>query len=222
MAKQKQNLLQLLTNPKHMAVGAVILACGVIVLTIFTVFLAQQTLEETQDIRPQASTTDTQVEITAQPGNNAHLTINQPVVVNLLVNTHDLETAGVQLVFDVTHTDAQGLLDFSVQVEGNLSITTNIQPIDQGFRIQMMALAPEGSPFTTSEAIQLIGLNFKPLEVGQIFITFDNDQSHSTLAGQVPPEDKLATLGQLVYQVINPISPSTTPQPSPTDRKSVV
>ncbi|MFH2022055.1 MAG: hypothetical protein ABIJ33_02100 [Patescibacteria group bacterium] len=216
MPKSKSRLIQFLTRPRYVALGAMIIASGVILLTTLTVFLARQPLNQSQDIRPQASTTDAQVEITAQPVTNANFVVGQPTTIDLLVNTHGLETAGIQLAFDVIHTHADGLLNFRAQVEGNLGMTTDIQPIDQGFRIQVMALAPVGSPFTTTQPTQLIGLNFTPLRVGQVSLIFDNDQSHSTLADVVPPEDKLATLTQLTYPVILPAQPTPTLPPNAT------
>ncbi len=84
---------------KLMSVLAVVFSGLLVILGITTLILIQKPLKEKQDLRRDASVADGLV--TTSFSTSAEFGVGQDSYIEISANTHDLQTDGVQLVFDV-------------------------------------------------------------------------------------------------------------------------
>lgn len=199
-------------------------AVGLLLLSVFGLFFVQKPLQQTQEVRPDASVNDGSVFVTTQP--NSSITVNQPAVIRLAVDTKSIATTGVQLVFNI-HSTA-GFQDMTAQVltsSGLQSAYLELEQTADGALIGVIALPPGGQQFSTNTPTVFLELTFTPTSVGTLTLNFDDERSIVTKHGSNPPEDVLNNIATTSYTVtgiaVTP-TPSATPRvtPSPTPSAS--
>lgn len=193
-----------------------ILVIILIVLFVVGMFFIQQALNTSQDLRQQASTPQGQVEVTMLPIQPGQVTLNQPSYIDLGINTNNLQTNGVQLTFEVTSTNVSSFSFEPISGSGfgnpliNAAVTGNAGEV---------AFFPSDitAPFSSVTAVPFIRINFTPTSAQNVKISFNNQNSQSTIYNSNPPQDELRTVAALDIPVTDPTvaSPSPSPSPSP-------
>ncbi len=205
-----------LTQPHWLGIMA---AVGLLLLSVFGLFFVQKPLQETQEVRPEASVGNGNVVVAAQP---TAITVNQAASIRLAIDTKSIPTTGVQLVFNI-HSTA-GFRDMTAQILNNSGLQSAYLEMEQtadGALVAVIALPASGQQFITSTSTPFLELNFTPTSAGTIKLNFDTERSIVTRHGSNPPEDVLAHVVEATYTVTGPspsptASPRVSPTPSPT------
>lgn len=170
-----------------LSMGAAVVVGGLVLLLVF---VAQNPLQQSQDLGSQASVTKGSVEITAQQSPREFLT-NSPVTIDLRANTSGVATDGIQLVFDVLTASGQTL-----EVKSNTArlkiVSQEVQKVAHGFKVAVMLipLSPTQS-YITAQPESFLSLTLTPTTAGEISLNFDKERSLSIKTKSNPPEDLL-------------------------------
>jgi hypothetical protein len=189
-------------------------------------FLQPELRSQNFDTRKQASVDNGQVKITTA---FQDATISNPQAsINLLVNTQGVQTDGVQVVFNVISNTFNNL---TVQVPSNSglhAVHQEIQTTSDGYLVSLIAVPTNiGQTFSSTSPAAFATLSFTPNKAGTITLSFDQENSVSTIHGTTPPQDGLATLQQVSFTTAGvpnsspSPSPSVSPSPSPSVSPSV-
>ncbi len=192
-----------------------------IVMGLASVFFLQPTLRnQSQDTRKAASVSNGQVTLGST---FQDVTATTDAHISLLVNTHGVQTDGVQVVFNVI-TDVTDSMTVDIPVNIGLhAVHQEIEKTSDGFLISIIAVPDLGQTFSPAQETILANLKFKPTKAGTIRLSFDEDNSLSTVHGSNPPKDELKTIPVFDYTTVGVIttspspsaSPSVSPSPSP-------
>lgn len=166
-------------------------------------------LEESQDLRGQASVDNGQVEITHSASLPTQL--NQAGSITLLANTHGVQTDGVQLFFKVK-TETFDQMNATIQSSTGLqTIYQEVEAVSDGFLIGFVAVPSLGKTYSTTAAQPLLTISFTPYKTGDIKLEFDNSRSYSTIHGSNPAKDTLRTIQNVTFTVTTQTSSTSTP-----------
>jgi hypothetical protein len=181
-----------------------VISFGLIVAGAIGLVLLQKPLRDSQDTQSRASVADGQVQVAVQTSNS--LTVGQAAVIPITVNTNNLQTDGVQLVFRVNTTTANTL---TIQLNPDLNLQAAYQEVEQtdtGFLIGLIATPQTiGQSFSTASTQTLATVSFTPTTAGEVAFVFDNNASKSTLHDSSPVKDELKTIANATATVNAPI-----------------
>lgn len=208
---------------------AVLISILMIVGGAIGMILVQEDLKKSQDLRQQASVAQGQVEVTTSaPG----FTIGQAGYVEFSINTHGVQTDGVQLTFNLVTSTLNEAPVFALKSGVPLQIAySEIETTADGYLISIIAVPSTiGQSYSTSSSTDFARLSLTPVRAGQITLNFDIENSISTVHASNPPRDELthiATANFVVGSVETSPSPSpsaspnASPSPSPSASPSV-
>lgn len=198
---------------------------AMVLLGAASLLYLQRPLQESQDIRQQASVADGNVEISFAPESGSQFLLTDPGVIEFSVNTNNIQVDGVQLVFNVVTDTLLTPPEFILDDNAGLQIAyQQIETTADGFLVSVIMIGEQiASPFSTANE-QVIGeLRFNPSISGQMTLNFDVENSIATVYNSNPPEDELKTIPTVTYNVYennSQTSPTPTPSPSPTTEVS--
>jgi hypothetical protein len=196
---------------KHQKAFSVLVVVFIVLFAI-GMFLIQQALDTSQDIRQQASVSSGQVQVALVPTQPGQIQLGQPSYIELGINTNNLQTNGVQLKFDL-----QGAVsNFSFEPIANVGFGQPLINTAITGNAGEVAFLPNdiAGSFSSSSSVAFIRINFTPTAAGDITLSFDPLRSVSTVANSNPPQDELNTIEPIVISVVAP-SPTPSPSPSP-------
>ncbi len=202
---------------------APLIVFSLIALVGITVALYQSQISKSRDLRDQAAVQGGVIAVTITPpysGNN--LLQNVPNIIKFSVNTHGVNTDGVQLDFNIASNAAIATpILRPVTNNGYQLINSKITSISGGYHIQVIAIKQVGQPFSANE--DFVNLEIYPSGPGTVALSFDNTFSRATIANSFPPSDQLDIIDPVTYTVPSDIvsptptaTPTSTPTPSPT------
>jgi hypothetical protein len=156
--------------------------------------------QESFDSRRDASVANGQVLVSFDPDNQA-FTVGREGHIDILVNTQNLNTTGVEFVFNVI-TETVDELNITNYGDPNLQVLSQeVEQTDDGYLVSYKAVATTGRTFLTTSPKRVISLVFTPQRTGEIKLAFDAEKSTSFKANTTPPEDLLKTVGNETYNV---------------------
>jgi len=176
--------------------------------------LLQEDLQKSQDWRQQASVAQGQVEVTT---NASGLEIDQTGAINFSINTHGVQTDGVQLTFNIVTDAVSESPVFSLKSGVPLQIAySEVETTSDGFLVSVITLPSTlGQGFSTTTSTPFAQLSIKPNKAGEIALNFDIENSISTVHASNPPKDELTHIAATSFDVEGVIaSPSVSPSPS--------
>lgn len=180
--------------------------------------LLQKDLQQSQDWRQQASVAQGQVEVTTSASN---FEINQDNNIDFSINTHGVQTDGVQLTFNIVTDAVSENPVFSLKSGVPLQIAySEIETTSDGFLVSVITLPSTlGQGFSTTTSTPFAQLSIKPNKAGEITLNFDIENSISTVHASNPPKDELTHIATNTFDVeglmASPsVSPSVSPSPS--------
>ncbi len=197
----QKRVIKMKNSPEKLISILATVFSGLLVITgVLTLVIIRQPIQERQDLRRSASTGDGQVTVEAGTSVSTTFPVNTTGHIDLAVNTHGVQTDGVQLVFDVV-TDSFDSLNVEIlSGVGLQSGYENVQPTSNGFKVAIIAIPQNiGSAFSTNSATSFLRLSFTPTQDGPIQLNFDQGQSISTVHSSNPPTDELKTVSSLAY-----------------------
>lgn len=200
------------------------LSFALMLLGAATLVLIQKPIQESQDLRQQASVVNGQVLMAFNPATNSTLQVNQPASISFQINTQAVQIDGVQLVFNVI-TDTLGTPpEFTMASGSGLQMVyQEVEQVSDGYLVTVAFFSQTTpQPFSASSLTSFGQLNFTPTSTGTIEINFDEDESISTVNQVVPPVDELRHMDTLIYTVTETASASPTVSPSATASASPV
>lgn len=180
----------------------------------------QDRLQTSQDLRQQASVADGEVMVSVDSISNQELGTEQTY--NLLVDTNDVETDGVQVVFnlvtDVISTPPTVIAD---ETTGLQEFVINVEDATDGYLISIVMI-PDGvaQPFSSSAPVRFAQVVFTPEATGSLTFSFDPDHSHAPQHNSDPTVDELEHVEDATFTITDAgtasPSPTSTASPSPT------
>lgn len=217
MAKKRNSQIRFLNSyiPK-----SVVLVIGIILVLITGIFVAQESIEQSQETRKEAAVADGKVTVQFNPANGQTVTVGQAVEATLSINTQGEHTDGVQLVFDVI-TNSIDTLELIPLAEDDLRyILQEVDTVDHGFKVNFAAIPPSPTEFfSTNTYTPFLKIRFTPVRAGEIAFNFDPERSGSPLHRVTPTTDELRILPRVTYvaqtATTPPASPAATPPASP-------
>jgi hypothetical protein len=203
---------------KWLSLGT-IMSLILIAIGFFTLISIQKPIQESQDLRQQASVDSGPVSLSFNPASGSDLLVDEPASIEFQINTGDVQTDGIQIFFNIVTDTITSPPTFDIESGiGLQSIVTEIQEVSDGYLV-MMAYLPSTisstSSFATSTATTFGRLNFTPTSEGTISVNFDVENSISSIHGSDPAEDGLQHVATQTYSVITAASPSPSPSASP-------
>lgn len=206
-----------------------VVAALFVALSAAAILYLQKPIKESQDIRQQASVSGGQVKLSVTPTSGNNFPVNQDAQVTLKLDTNNLQTDGVQLVFKIV-SDTFGTPP-AIAILPNSGLQAAVQEVQQvseGYLVSLIALPKTlGQPFSTTNAQNIATVTFKPTKTGTVAFQFDNGNSIASVHKSNPPQDQLAVLSNVSYTITGAAgtspspSASSTPSPSPTDTPKV-
>ncbi len=182
--------------------------------------LLQKDLQQPQDWRQQASVANGQVEVSV---NAEQLTIDDTNQIDFSINTHGVQTDGVQLTFNIVTDVVSEAPVFSLKTGVPLQIAySEIETTADGFLVSVITLPSTiGQSFSTNASTPFAQLAFQPTAAGEITLNFDIENSISTVHATNPPQDELTHIATKTFSVIEPeVLPSVSPSPSASPESS--
>lgn len=182
--------------------------------------LLQKDLQKSQDWRQQASVAQGQVEVTT---NASSLEIDQTGTINFSINTHGVQTDGVQLTFNIVTDAVSESPVFSLKSGIPLQIAySEVETTADGFLVSVITLPSTlGQGFSTNTSTPFAQLSIKPNKAGEIALNFDIENSISTVHASNPPKDELTHIATASFDVEELVaSPSISPSPSASPESS--
>lgn len=162
--------------------------------------LLQKDLQQSQDWRQQASVAQGQVEVTT---NASSLEINQTGIINFSINTHGVQTDGVQLTFNIVTNAVSESPVFSLKSGIPLQIAySEVETTSDGFLVSVITIPSTlGQGFSTTTSTPFAQLSIKPNKAGEIALNFDIENSISTVHASNPPKDELTHIATANFDV---------------------
>lgn len=162
--------------------------------------LLQEDLQKSQDWRQQASVAQGQVEVTT---NASSLEIDQTGTINFSINTHGVQTDGVQLTFNIVTDAVSESPVFSLKSGIPLQIAySEVETTADGFLVSVITLPSTlGQGFSTNTSTPFAQLSIKPNKAGEIALNFDIENSISTVHASNPPKDELTHIATANFDV---------------------
>ncbi len=175
---------------------------GVLVLTgllLLTMVVSQKSIQESQDIRQEASVVEGKVKVSATYPQE--IVVGKEVAIELKVNTNQVRVNGVQLVFDVV-TEVADQIQIDAKADGLLVLSTEVDRVQHGFTAEIKAISsnPE-KPFSTSAATTFAVVTFTPTKTGEITFNFDTERSIAPIYDSQPIKDELTHVAPITVQV---------------------
>jgi len=210
----KKNLTSILIT----AISLTLIVTG----TIGLILLQKPLQEESQDIRKNASVDSGQVSVSSLPASGSNIGINQDITIEFQANTHEVQTDGVQLVFNLITDTISEIPTISVPTSSGLqNAYAQVQNTSDGYLVSVIALPQQiGATFSSNSPTTIAQLKIKPTQTGNIEISFDREKSKSIIHATNPPEDTLTHISTLNFTVIDSTSASPSPSPSPSPTPS--
>lgn len=179
---------------------AVLVSILMIVGGAIGMILVQEDLRKSQDLRQQASVAQGQVEVTTSAGD---FTLQQPGLINFSINTHGVQTDGVQLTFNVVTNTVNETPVFSLKSGVPLQIAySEIETTADGYLVSIIAIPSTiGQSFSTTTSTPFAQLSLLPVRAGQITLNFDVENSISTIHASNPPQDELKHIATANFPV---------------------
>ncbi len=194
-----------------------------IVLGAASVLFIQKPLQDRSfDTRDQASVANGQVTLSSNFQDIS--ATNTQAKVTLSVNTHGVQTDGIQIVFNVVTQTSDGLTVKILADAGLQAVKQEVQTTNDGYLISIIAIPNSlGQSFSSTTDKAFAELLFTTKRAGEIKLVFDQDNSIATVSNTNPPRNELKTIPQFTYTTIGSLTqttasptPSPTPSPSPT------
>lgn len=205
-----------------------LLSLALIALGIATLVLVQQPIQESQDLRQQASVDDGQVQVTFSPASGTNIDINEISTVDFRFTTNSVQIEELALVFNIITDTIPAPPEFVINSASGLEVTSQeIEATQDGYLVSLLiANQTEGNPIAASSVTTLGSLIFTPTSGGSIELNFDIENSQAIVFNSNPDVDELLHVPTQTYTVgtlasasptVSPsasASPSTTPSPS--------
>ncbi len=189
------------SNPSLVSQLLMVLSVLLIVFgALGLVFVQNPLQQESFDTRREASVDNGQVLVSFDPDNES-FKVGQEARIDILVNTQNLNTTGVELVFNIITetTDELNVLAYS---DPNLRIVSQeIEQTSDGFLVSYKTEAVSGRTFLSTSPKPVMALTFTPTRTGDFKLAFDADASVSYKANTTPAQDLLKTVGNETYHV---------------------
>ena len=174
------------------------LALLLIVLSGIGVLLFQTPLQESQDIRQQASVDQGMATITTTA---TQLLVGEAGSISLQANSQNLPISQIRLVFNVVTTtfDTPELI---LATGSPLELTeSEVEQTADGYLVSLIAQPAGDQEFRPSSATTFAALRFTPHEVGNVELHFDAENSQVFLQNVTPSEDELTHVTAAQYEV---------------------
>jgi hypothetical protein len=196
------------------------LSFALILLGAATLVFIQKPIQESQDLRQQASVDDGLVLMGFSPTTGSTLTVDEPASIEFQVNTQNVQIDGVQLIFNIITETISEPPEFVLANNPNLRLYyQEVEQVDDGYLMTVVVTAPSaGQSISTATLTPIGSLQFTPTSTGSLQIDFDEETSISTVYHATPPVDELLHIDTLNYTVseLASASPTTSPSPSAT------
>jgi len=174
---------------------------GLLVLTgllLLTMVVSQKSIQESQDIRQEASVVNGKVKISASYPQE--IVVGQETTIELKVDTGQVQVDGLQLVFDVV-TEVADQITIDPKTEALLFVSTEVSRVQHGFNAEMIAITPNPEkPFSTSTPTTFAIIKFTPTKAGKITINFDTERSIAPIHKSYPIKDELTHVTPITIQ----------------------
>lgn len=225
-SSSNSNTRSVITTPKNhfwIKVSA-LLSLALIVLGIATLLLIQKPIQESQDLRQQASVEDGQVQVAFSPVSGTNLDINEISSIDFRFTTNSVQVEELALVFNIITDTIPSPPEFVIESGSGLEVTSQeIEATQDGYLVSLVvANETEGTPIAASALTTSGQLVFTPTSGGSIEFNFDIENSQAIVFNSTPADDELLHVATQTYTVgalasASPtVSPSTTPSPSAT------
>lgn len=184
------------------SIGVTLLVLFLVIIgTIGLVWWQTPLLEQSTELRGDASVANGVVILTTSPPPNTTLTVNAPAKIDININTQGQSTKEIELVFHVL-TGTIDTLNLQTYSTYNLEVTQQeIEATNDGFLVLYKARAANNGTFTTNSAQPVLSLLFTPNKSGTFKLAFDTEQSSVWKVNSAAPEDVLRTVGTFEYTV---------------------
>lgn len=190
--KQSIPLLSLFTT----LVSVLLIVAGAVGLV-----LLQQPLQETQEVRSDASVENGPGLLYTNPGDNTSFLVNREAQIDLVVNTSGIQTSEISLVFSIL-TGTTDKVVIQTYADSGLEITQQeIEEIEGGLLIIFKAKPRTGTYSSTNSRIAT--LIFTPNRTGAFDLTFDAEKSAVYKANTSPREDILTRINPITYNIVS-------------------
>lgn len=192
MPKSHRKIIRTKKNSpeKIVSIFATIFSLLLIALGLVTLVVIQKPIQESQDLRKAAFVEGGMVKVdVSQPTNPK---AGQEISMDFSVNTQNVQTAGIQLVFDVM---ADTIDSVNVEVLSSSGLVAEYQEVEQisgGFKVGVFARPSSiSSSFVTSSYVSFLRVTFTPQAEGEVSLIFHPENSKSNLFGVSPVQDEL-------------------------------
>ena len=177
-------------------------------------------LRNSQDIRNRAMVSGGPVDLILSPGaNSIYSTGGDPGYLFIRLDTHQIETLGVQLIFDVVTNET--IEDLTVTFDETSGLTKGAletKRVDHGYTVRFIGLPRDISSdakYSTNGQVNVLKLQFRPVKAGNFYINFNKELSKVNKAGTTQLSDQLNIVENSKYTVFTPDLPTPTPTPTP-------
>jgi hypothetical protein len=192
-----------------------------ILLGAGSVFLIQNPLQNRSfDDRNQASVANGQVVLSSTFQDIS--SSNTQAHINVLVNTHGVQTDGIQVVFNIVTQTSDGITVKVPTDAGLQAVKQEVQTTSDGYLVSLIAVPSSlGQSFSSTTEKAFLEITLTTKRAGEIKLVFDQDNSISTVSNTNPPRNELKTIPQFSYTTIGTLAAATaTPTPIPTPSPS--
>jgi hypothetical protein len=223
MQKMVKDNIIFVDKPKMSVVPLVLSAASLLFVALgaASLFYFQQPLQETQDVRNDASVGNGQVLLTSQLTSSPIFTSGTPSTVELKYNSQGVQLTGIQIVTKVTANAETP----TIEVPANSNLQAVFQEIEQttGGYLVSMIITPKtlGQSFSSTSPVTFAKLTVPLRSAGQISLVYDKANSFATVANTNPPKDELRTPEDVTFSIVSSSSPTPSPTPSPSPSPSV-
>jgi hypothetical protein len=187
-----------------------------VVLGVIGMLYIQSPLKKSQDLRQDASVSTGTVQILTNPADASQFTVGQQRTVDLLINTQNMQTDGVQLTFNIVGATTDVPLVEVVDSSGLHRLAGEVEGTAGNYLVTLVATPLIGQPFAVNNPVTFAKVTFTPAATGTITFNFDAETSISTVYGSNPVQDELKTISSSTYTVLAADNePDTSPSPSP-------
>ncbi len=168
----------------------------------------QEPLQETQEIRSDASVADGKVLITTSQ--ESDLKVNEAATLYLNINTQNVQTDGVELTFTLAGAQIEEPIVELLPGTGLGTASLEIDETSTGYAVNLIALPTPGTAFTTNEETRFVEISFVPRAMGTVALSFDAEKSISPVHNSDPVEDELKFVASSSFSVVDTGTPTET------------
>lgn len=163
------------------------------------VVLFQSPLQESQDIRQQASSNEGVVKVTLEQSATPFL-VNRTGVVSILANTGGLAIKEMTFLFNVvTDTFDTPIIDLAAN-SGLKVVASEVEQTNDGYLVSL-TVQPVANSFRSTFPVSVAELVFTPHKPGNVAINFDVESSTAFRADEEGYVDELKTIAPVSYIV---------------------